>query len=264
MSKELRTETLSRREQRSPHAGKGERLLRALMMIITVILFNSPQADLYAFVVMDEAASALHPVVEPDWLSVLENKAREAARLGLIDAEREKARKRLKEHAARPVEVLLPRAEKKTRTSAVIFSAKRAALLSRDVRELVPGFERTYIFINADDKEQVKWLCDSFKKERPSAELKEGRMDLPTLTPANARIVAVAGDVQKISREMRTRIWADQGGTLVRRFSVTALPAIARLNGRKKSTGEIDVVLDVESFVLGQRTQGDSARCRSD
>ena len=61
MSKELRTETLSRRKRRSPHAGKGERLLRALMMIITVILFNSPQADLYAFVVMDDTASALHP-----------------------------------------------------------------------------------------------------------------------------------------------------------------------------------------------------------
>ena len=33
----------------------------------------SPPAALYAEVVQDEVLSALHPVVEPDWLSLLEN-----------------------------------------------------------------------------------------------------------------------------------------------------------------------------------------------
>ena len=180
-----------------------------------------------ARVVMDETVSALHPVFEADWLEVLEARAREADRLGLFDEKRRELEKSLARHAEHPVQTGLPRAKSEDVHEVRIFSAARYAQVPLEARALVRGFSRTYVFVDANDAAQCAWLSKTLKT------LKEDK----GARAADLRIVAAAGSLAHLSDIARkagfARVWADQGGALVRRFSIKALPAVADLKSRR-------------------------------
>ena len=76
---------------------------------------------------------------------------------------------------------------------------------------------------------------------------------------AEVRVVAVAGDVIRLSERLKMRVWADQGGVLVKRFGVTARPSIVQLKGRRTSAGEAEVVVEVQSVALDRNEDASGA-----
>ena len=258
MSRKIMRGTLSAKTSRLHRLCLKTNIFRALASMAAFAMLVSPPAALYAEVVQDEVLSALHPVVEPDWLSLLENKAREAQRLGLIEAERKKTQQLFKAHAARPVEVLLPKAEKIEKRRDVIFGASRSRIMNDEQRSLIAGFQRTYVFINADDEDEVKWLLDCLGFEGQDIKKRADAMDF-AMKAAEVRVVAVAGDVIRLSERLKTRVWADQGGVLVKRFGVTARPSIVQLKGRRTSAGEAEVVVEVQSVALDRNEDASGA-----
>ena len=49
------------------------------------------------------------------------------------------------------------------------------------------------------------------------------------MSKISLRPVLVAGDVLEAEKALGTRVWADQGGALTRRFFLTASPALVEL-----------------------------------
>ena len=99
--------------------------------------------------------------------------------------------------------------------------------------EVLKTLRRTYAFIDADDASERRWAKALTAKE-PST-----------------RIVAVAGDLIR-AQAKRTRatlaglrLYADQGGSLVRRFGLLAHPARVTLK-----TTEAGIVMTAEEIPL--------------
>ena len=44
------------------------------------------------------------------------------------------------------------------------------------------------------------------------------------------RVILVTGSVEKTQKALKTRVWFDQGGTLVKRLRIEALPAYVQMN----------------------------------
>ena len=45
------------------------------------------------------------------------------------------------------------------------------------------------------------------------------------------RVILVAGSIENAQKVLKTRLWFDQGGTLVKRLKIHALPAHVEMNG---------------------------------
>ena len=218
---------------------------------------SAPTVD----IIVDDTVSALHPVVEADWLELLKNRVREADSMGLIEAKRREEEKRLRRHADSPVDMMLATAKEPTVREEVIFPARRFLQLPQAARSIVAFFSRTYVFIDAADKRQRKWLIDYLAErmanaagskaatananvqrlEKESSEkYAEGSRaeELETIQAlSDLRIVITGGSLSVLARDLKPivpgmRLWADQGGVLVRRFRINALPAVAALHSR--------------------------------
>lgn len=152
------------------------------------------------------------PVVEPDLLTLLELRVREAESLGLFRSEQAKASKRFEAHRRIPVAIDLPRSGASSVRTFALWKDANLGKLPETVREQVLALQRTYFLLDADDRLQVDWV------RRESA----GR---------SCRIVTLAGDRERLETELMTPVFSDQGGALRRRFGIEALPARVDIHG---------------------------------
>ncbi len=152
------------------------------------------------------------PVAETDLLAVLEARIKEAADAGLFTEKNRDAKNRFDRLARRPVALGLAKANT-PRTWTKVLVAADALQNAGDEAAALKTLRRTYAFIDADEATERRWAKDLVAEE------------------PGVRIVAVAGDLIRAqdgrSRASLTglRLYADQGGSLVRRFGILAHPA---------------------------------------
>ncbi len=146
--------------------------------------------------VIDFRAAAGVPVAETDLLAVLDARVREAADAGLFRAKNREAEPRT--------------------WSKVLVTAETLRNVG-DGAQALKTLRRTYAFIDADEVSERRWVKELVAEE------------------PGIRIVAVAGDLI-LAQDRRTReslaglrLYADQGGSLVRRFGLIAHPACVTL-----------------------------------
>ena len=144
------------------------------------------------------------PVAEPDWEVLLQSRVREADRLGLLRKAQRETADNMKRHAETPVDLSV-----------------RA--MAEPVKAVFAGFVRGYVFFDADDEKQLAFV-----------------RFLPEIG-TSLRPVATAGNVSRASRRLGIRLYADQGGTLTRRFALKSVPSvvIVTFDGR-----EVAAVID--------------------
>lgn len=160
-------------------------------------------------------------ILEPDWEELLRSRVSQAARLGLFRAEQMKTQNALARHARRPVAIALGEAQQARTRRVVLLDEKTVAGMNASVREVLSGFERGYVFFNADSDKQR-----DFVKSLPGI-------------GSSVRPVATAGDIAQASRAMRMRLFADQGASLVRRFEIEVVPSVVRLVFDGKTVGAL-------------------------
>ena len=151
------------------------------------------------------------PIIEPDWELLLKARVAEA-------------------DAQTPVDLKLPKARVGTKRRMVILDADAVRSMATPVKDVLSGFTRGYVFFNADDPVQRKFV-----------------MKLPSIGSA-MRPVATAGNVSEASRAMNLRLYADQGGVLMRRFALKAVPTVVVLtfDGRELAAEIEEAALEDE------------------
>lgn len=171
-------------------------------------------------------------MAETDLLAVLEVRVKEAADAGLFTEKDREAKSRFDRLARRPVALGLAKADAPRTWSKVLVAADALPNAGAEAEGL-KTLRRTYAFIDADDASERRWAKALTAKE-PST-----------------RIVAVAGDLIR-AQAKRTRatlaglrLYADQGGSLVRRFGLLAHPARVTLK-----TTEAGIVMTAEEIPL--------------
>ncbi|WP_374614796.1 type-F conjugative transfer system protein TraW [Sphingorhabdus sp.] len=75
------------------------------------------------------------------------------------------------------------------------------------------GLRQKLIFIDGDDAQQVAWAIKNYRQ-------------------ADAKLILVRGAPLDLMRARQRRFYFDQGGTLVKRFGIRAVPAIVEQQGR--------------------------------
>lgn len=144
----------------------------------------------------------VYPVIEPNLLALLKTHAKEEKRESHSRINRNKAF--LENWSKEPQGQALPQALEVKRHR---FESKK------EVREVLgEDFKRDWLFINADSPEQIT-LARAFMKAKPIG-----------------RVILVTGSVEKTQKSLNTRVWFDQGGTLVKRLKIEALPAYVQMN----------------------------------
>lgn len=163
------------------------------------------------------------PVAEPDWEVLLQSRVREADRLGLLRKAQRETADNMKCHAETPVDLKLPRAKATESRRLVLLDEASVRAMAEPVRAVFAGFMRGYVFFDADDEKQLAFV-----------------RDLPEIG-TSLRPVATAGNVSRTSRRLGIRLYADQGGTLTRRFALKSVPSvvIVTFDGR-----EVAAVID--------------------
>ena len=129
----------------------------------------------------------------------------------------------MKRHAETPVDLKLPRAKATESRRLVLLDEASVRAMAEPVKAVFAGFVRGYVFFDADDEKQLAFV-----------------RFLPEIG-TSLRPVATAGNVSRTSRRLGIRLYADQGGTLTRRFALKSVPSvvIVTFDGR-----EVAAVID--------------------
>jgi conjugal transfer pilus assembly protein TraW len=89
------------------------------------------------------------------------------------------------------------------------------------------GLRQKLIFIDGDDAAQLAWAIKSYKH-------------------ADAKLILVKGAPLDLMRTRQRRFYFDQGGTLVKRFGIRAVPAIVEQQGRILHLREVPLAKPTE------------------
>ena len=89
------------------------------------------------------------------------------------------------------------------------------------------GLRQKLIFIDGDDAQQLAWAIKSYKQ-------------------ADAKLILVNGAPLDLMRARLRRFYFDQGGTLVKRFGIRAVPAIVEQQGRILHLREVPLAKPIE------------------
>lgn len=89
------------------------------------------------------------------------------------------------------------------------------------------GLRQKLIFIDGDDAQQLAWAIKSYKQ-------------------ADAKLILVNGAPLDLMRARQRRFYFDQGGTLVKRFGIRAVPAIVEQQGRILHLREVPLAKPME------------------
>lgn len=144
----------------------------------------------------------VYPVIEPDLLALLKTHAKEEMQESSSRINRN--RTFLESWSKHPQGQTLPQAVEVRRHR---FESKR------EIREVLgEDFKRDWLFIDAEFSEHIA-LARVFMKAKPIG-----------------RVILVTGSVEKTQKSLNTRVWFDQGATLVKRLKIEALPAYVQMN----------------------------------
>jgi conjugal transfer pilus assembly protein TraW len=206
-------------------------IARSFALLLAFYLPSVPATDLG---VIGDA----FPIAETDFLDFIHGRLGQLEADGTLAREQEKFKQRVIDNTLRPPPVEgITRATEYTRTtfnpSFVVDEDKRDTNGRIFVRKGVvvnpltyTGFNQTLYFIDADDPAQIKWI----KAQQPST--------------LEYKVILVNGNVKDASDAVGVRMYFDQGGTLVQRLGIKAVPA--------RVTASLDKShLIVEQFVAG-------------
>ncbi len=168
-------------------------------------------------ILFKETVGPVVPVTELDLASLLQRRVLEAKNLGLIEAEMNKTREAMRNHAREPVSLNLPYAKESKTWRFTLMRDKDLEKVSPEVHHVLQSQKRSYAFIDADNAKHRKWALGIASKEKDSP----------------LRLVSVKGDRIAFEKETGHPLFSDQGGVLVRRFSVKEIPALVRLTHRE-------------------------------
>lgn len=181
-------------------------------------------------ILFDETVANTAEILEPDWELLLRRRAEEAGKAGLLRQAQQRTELNLRRHAVRPVDLKLPKAQEPRTRRTVILDEQTVSHMAVPVKAVLSGFARTYVFFDADDPVQRAYV-----------------KSLPGIG-SQIRPVATAGNLAEASQATGLRLYADQGGSLTRRFDLQAVPSLVRLtfNGSEVFARIDEIVLDDE------------------
>ena len=150
-----------------------------------------------------EALGPMYPIAEPDLLQILKQHAKEESQE--VNRRSRETRENLKRYAQEPIGgANLPTARVDREWS---YSTQATN------NQVIPNdFERQWLFINANDKEQVQ-LAHRFMQKK---------------TVATHRVILVQGNVKTTRDSLKERVWFDQAGILVKKFEIQAVPCLMK------------------------------------
>ena len=149
------------------------------------------------------ALGPVYPVIEPDLLTLLKEHAREESQRA--NSRINQNRNRLENCAKAPQGTSLP-AALETKRHRFDSNPETKAFIG-------PGYQREWLFIDANNAEQVN-LAQVFTNKNS----------------AIRRVILVSGSVEKTQKVLEKRVWFDQAGALIRRLKIEALPAFVQLD----------------------------------
>ncbi len=176
----------------------------------------------------------VYPVMEPDFLSVIEQRLKAAEASGRIAAMQKKLVARTKARVMRPKPVAgIMRAVKArswaydpTITIAQDIRDDRGRVIATKGQKINPldhvPLRQSLVFIDGDDPAQVAWA-------------------LKATTALNAKLILTSGSPFQHMRTARRRFYFDQEGKLTGKFDIRAVPAVVEADGRVLKVSEVPV-----------------------
>lgn len=169
------------------------------LFLLTLLMLAPGMARVWAGA---QTLGPVYPVIEPDLLALLKTHAKEEMQESTSRIYRN--RMFLESWSKYPQGQTLPQALEVKRHR---FESKK------EVRQVLgEDFQRDWLFIDAESSDHVT-LAKAFMKAKPSG-----------------RVILVTGSVEKTQKSLNTRVWFDQGATLVKRLRIEAIPAYVQMN----------------------------------
>ena len=201
---------------------------RALFLVSATLAVSAAPASARDY----GAAGALFPVVEPDLLATIHARLTTLEQTGATQRLNAELQRRSVARVNRPKPVEgLTRAEASRswlfdptiELADEIADDKGRLIMARGTR-VNPldsvALRQALVFFNGDDPAQLAWALGRVKQ-------------------SPAKLILVKGAPLELMRARQTRFYFDQGGTLIRHFSIRALPALVEQQGRQLRISEI-------------------------
>lgn len=219
----------------------------APMLPLSEVCSTCATTESHRPVVVHEAFGELHPNQMPDWAEILSLTIEHFRANGEFKRRQQAAKDRLTAWAQHPKPAsALPRAEA-DRVHRELFPAElrralegfhdapqaSSAVSSAPVSRFggLGAFHRKFLLIDGSDPEQRRWAAKEAENVLLTGQTGSELMPSSLAKTETLRTVLVQGDLAEAAQALpQLRLWFDQGGSLRRRFGVTALPAKAELS----------------------------------
>lgn len=173
-------------------------------------------------------------VMEPDLLLTIERKLKALETTGGIERMNQELARRTEAKVRRPEPVAgLTQAERlrswnydPSITMDKDILDQKGNVIARRGQRVNPldfvGVRQALVFVDGDDREQVDWALRRYRENE-------------------AKIIMVKGAPLDAMTRFQRRFYFDQGGFLVQRFAIRAVPAVVEQDGRVMKVTEIPV-----------------------
>lgn len=169
------------------------------LFLLTLLMLTQGLTQVFG---KTQTLGPVYPVIEPDLLALLKTHAREE--LQESSSRINCNRTFLESWSKHPQGQTLPQATEVKRHR---FESKK------EVQEVLgEDFKRGWLFIDAESSDHVT-LAKTFINAK-----------------SMGRVILVTGSIEKTQKTLNTQVWFDQGGTLIKRLKIEALPAYVQMN----------------------------------
>jgi len=155
---------------------------------------------------------------EPDLLIAISQHLQQMDKAGLIETQQQQFKDQVKKSMQRPKPYFLP-----TTTQSTTFYFDPSITATKDIKDAQGhiiiksgtkvnpldrvSLSKTLLFLNADEPFQVCWLQRQLAND------------------ADAKIILIQGDIFRISEQLNSSLYFDQGGSLSKKLQLTHVPA---------------------------------------
>ena len=198
-----------------------------IRLLLTIIIVQTLYHNTYAKDFGNRGNT--QPIIEQDFLEMIEQRLNQQQKSGELEESKKKFQQKMLKSTQRPPDKALPRAKKtkshfinpaiRVTEDIVGANGKIIAKSGTYVNPLDKGAMQDMVFIDGDDKEQVEFAVKS-----------------------GAMIILTKGAPFKLSEELNRFVYFDQGGFLVSRFDIKALPALVIKSGSKIEVRQISEI----------------------
>ncbi|MGN1209531.1 MAG: hypothetical protein ACI4SV_04440, partial [Duodenibacillus sp.] len=188
---------------------------------------------------LDETVAPTVAVREIHALDLIRATLQAAQKEGVLAAKQQQTKDGLRRHLSEPAKLQLARYEGSDvpQERTVLLVGAQSMPQSKAVRDAIEKLKRTYLFVDATDEAQCRWVQKELGK--------------PTAMPV--RVVTVAGSPAQLSDRLGVYVWSDQGGVLTHRFLLTNVPSRVTVEGN--ATGVTARVATVVLHETGENSQ---------